>query len=839
MTVPTSTAKSGPYAGAGTTGPFTVGFRFLENSHLQVIRTSTIGVNATLALTTDYTVSGAGGLSGTVTLVVALATGEKLTIIRAVPFTQDADYVQNDAFPAESHERALDKLTMQTQQLDEEVGRALTLPATSPAVSTVLPDAQANKLIGWNSTATGLANLDAATLATIVAYGTANGDIFTGDGTTTEFNLTASPGVLANLDIAIGGVTQLPGVDYFWVSGTVVTFAVAPVLGVKILARYLRALPQGASDSAASSFVPAGAGAVTRTAQEKMRESVSVKDFGAVGDGVTDDTAAIQAALSASTYVLVPPGNYKLSATLTMQNDTVLLGTQPVQCVFSRSTVYGDTVTVGTASSHAGAIRIEGIWFNHTYAFNNGSTYVAGTSTNITNKDPTAAHVRMTQGQHVRIRNCWFAGVGYGIDFIDTNLMWVENCLFGGMWDANVAGLQDSTASIYCRPSTNICTALRVTGCWVGGYGAAAATNVTTPPGGGIGSVTVSKTLNAGPRYGIWIKSSESFTIENNYIGGQSGNSIYLSATAILSHGRIAGNMMDAASDYSILIESQSAATWPNLITIEGNTGVGYGLDKGFLWIKDTGQPRSATFITMSNNIVQYYYRCALRFEKVKGLKLSGNTVAAYNSDAALTTANDPYSMAGAIFDVNCTLVDCVGNSWGGAINDPTGTNYCKWGPYFYAATGNSATSESGNGLGNTGGSVVGGFNQTPRITSYTNSLGADVALNNTGTYFDGPSVAQGTLGTWFATGTVSVIDTVSAATFRAKLWDGTTLIASAVITTTAASQRVSISLSGVITNPAGNIRISVMNISSVLGYISWNGSGQGKDCTVTALQIA
>jgi len=133
MTVPTSTAKSGPYAGSGTTGPFTVGFRFLENSHLQVIRTSSTGVDTTLALTTDYTVSGAGGSSGSVTLVTALAVGQQLTVIRNVPFTQDADYVQNDAFPAESHERSLDKLTMQTQQLLEAVDRAAKLPVTSTA----------------------------------------------------------------------------------------------------------------------------------------------------------------------------------------------------------------------------------------------------------------------------------------------------------------------------------------------------------------------------------------------------------------------------------------------------------------------------------------------------------------------------------------------------------------------------------------------------------------------------------------------------------------------------------------------------------------------------------
>ena len=138
MTVATSTAKSGPYAGSGTTGPFTVGFRFLENAHIQVIRTSSTGVDTTLALTTDYTVTGAGGASGSVTLVAALAVGQQLTIVRNVPFTQDADYVQNDAFPAESHERALDKLTMQTQQLLEAVNRAAKLPVTSTEDSDAL-----------------------------------------------------------------------------------------------------------------------------------------------------------------------------------------------------------------------------------------------------------------------------------------------------------------------------------------------------------------------------------------------------------------------------------------------------------------------------------------------------------------------------------------------------------------------------------------------------------------------------------------------------------------------------------------------------------------------------
>jgi len=80
----------------------------------------------------------------------------------------------------------------------------------------------------------------------------------------------------------------------------------------------------GASGSSTVGFLQSGTGAVTRTVQAKERDVVSVKDFGAVGDGVADDTAAIVAANAAATgrILLFPAGTYKFTGSITPGSTT-------------------------------------------------------------------------------------------------------------------------------------------------------------------------------------------------------------------------------------------------------------------------------------------------------------------------------------------------------------------------------------------------------------------------------------------------------------------------------------------------------------------------------------
>ncbi|WP_029009194.1 glycosyl hydrolase family 28-related protein [Azospirillum halopraeferens] len=79
-------------------------------------------------------------------------------------------------------------------------------------------------------------------------------------------------------------------------------------------------------EEALSTYVPDGPGARPRPIREKLGDMVSVKDFGAIGDGTVDDTLAIQAALGASGAVYVPPGTYRLTNTLTLGYGRTLAG---------------------------------------------------------------------------------------------------------------------------------------------------------------------------------------------------------------------------------------------------------------------------------------------------------------------------------------------------------------------------------------------------------------------------------------------------------------------------------------------------------------------------------
>ncbi|UCH88748.1 MAG: hypothetical protein JSV49_10955 [Thermoplasmata archaeon] len=143
--------------GATTIFPYT--FKIFADDDLEVVlHTIADGTEVTLTLTTDYTVSDAGNpAGGNVTTVATYSSDYQLIIRRNLPYTQETDFVENDPFPADSHEDALDKDVMLIQQLKESLDRAIlqTSTATTPLT---FPLPSANSIIGWDPTGTFLVN---------------------------------------------------------------------------------------------------------------------------------------------------------------------------------------------------------------------------------------------------------------------------------------------------------------------------------------------------------------------------------------------------------------------------------------------------------------------------------------------------------------------------------------------------------------------------------------------------------------------------------------------------------------------------------------------------------
>lgn len=146
MTISTTTSRIS-YNGNGVTTIFSFPYRFLADGDLVVLSVSAAGVETTKVLTTDYTLTGAGDdAGGSVTMLVAPAANTRLIIYRDTEITQETDYISGDPFPAETHERALDRLTMIAQEIGSDADRAIKVPAgDSSSLSTTLP-ASANRL---------------------------------------------------------------------------------------------------------------------------------------------------------------------------------------------------------------------------------------------------------------------------------------------------------------------------------------------------------------------------------------------------------------------------------------------------------------------------------------------------------------------------------------------------------------------------------------------------------------------------------------------------------------------------------------------------------------------
>ena len=154
MTISSTTVKVS-YSGNGSTTVFAYTFKILDDDEIQVIIRSSTGTETVKTKTTDYTVSGVGSAGGgNITFVTAPTATQTVVLRRLTTQTQETDYIANDPFPADSHEDALDRITMVAQEIQEELGRAIKLSKTNTMTSTEFTVAaadRANKILAFDN----------------------------------------------------------------------------------------------------------------------------------------------------------------------------------------------------------------------------------------------------------------------------------------------------------------------------------------------------------------------------------------------------------------------------------------------------------------------------------------------------------------------------------------------------------------------------------------------------------------------------------------------------------------------------------------------------------------
>ena len=273
------------YNADGSTTTFPVPFYFLQGSDLVATVLYADGMTTDLAYGVDFSATGAGNQSGgSVTFNIAYPSGSKVLILRSPPATQETQYAENGKFPAKSHEKALDKLTMLIQRWGYWLDN---LVLKKPRFYDNWYDALGNYIRNVKDPVN---SQDAATKSYVDSYAS-------------NFNRT--------LRVPESFINQLPPVEQrknkiIGMDDSGNPIMLIPQSGSASDVLLQLANPNDGSGADLVSFLQAGLNAIPRTVKSKLREYVDLEDFGQIDRSgetlaiATANTAVINRALLAA-----------------------------------------------------------------------------------------------------------------------------------------------------------------------------------------------------------------------------------------------------------------------------------------------------------------------------------------------------------------------------------------------------------------------------------------------------------------------------------------------------------------------------------------------------------
>ncbi|MGJ7508675.1 glycosyl hydrolase family 28-related protein [Variovorax sp. GT1P44] len=338
MTVAATPRRAGPFAGNGVTTVFPFAFKVFDDTDIAIVRTDNNGNAATLVLDSDYSVTlnpdqdaNPGGSITYPILVgpVPLPVGWSLTMIGGLLYQQQTDITNAGRFLPQVLEDALDYVTILTQQLKEISNRTLQA-AVGATVNLVFPAPSSGKFIRWNSAATGLENADAGTDSMVLqglladAANNIHGAGMIGYGGALVYPAGTVGAALAGVNKNVGSIAALRLLPKTGTPNAFVTGYYVPGDGGGG-AYYYDAADVVSADNGGTIIVAADGGRwkLTRTTV------LSVRQFGAKGDGATDDLAAITAAiagLGSGNDLYFPAGTYQVSNVVIMNKQARMYG---------------------------------------------------------------------------------------------------------------------------------------------------------------------------------------------------------------------------------------------------------------------------------------------------------------------------------------------------------------------------------------------------------------------------------------------------------------------------------------------------------------------------------